>query len=155
MKKPWKLYNTRKIIISYTLDVPATRQCSSSLQSSLQSSVAISHKNQHVLNTFFWLILSFLIFAAPSLTILHRGMFSAFTLLISSKIFLFFQFQFLLFLSFSAVWRAKLCKGCFWQLKKYCCIETCKTWNFWLQTLKLYDSGFLIADFCRLTRVSE
>ena len=89
MKKPWKLYNTRKIIISYTLDVPATRQCSSSLQSSLQSSVAISHKNQHVLNTFFWLILSFLIFAAPSLTILHRGMFSAFTLLISSKIVLF------------------------------------------------------------------
>ena len=93
MKKPWKLYNTRKIIISYTLDVPATRQCSSSLQSSLQSSVAISHKNQHVLNTFFWLILSFLIFAAPSLTILHRGMFSAFTLLISSKIFLFFSFS--------------------------------------------------------------
>ena len=93
MKKPWKLYNTRKIIISYTLNVPATRQCSSSLQSSLQSSVAISHKNQHVLNTFFWLILSFLIFAAPSLTILHRGMFSAFTLLISSKIFLFFSFS--------------------------------------------------------------
>ena len=100
MKEPWKLYNTRKIIISYTLDVPATRQCSSSLQSSLQSSVAISHKNQHILNTFFWLILSFLIFAAPSLTILHRGMFSAFTLLISSKIFLFFSFSSFFFLVF-------------------------------------------------------
>ena len=25
MKEPWKLYNTRKILISYTLNVPATR----------------------------------------------------------------------------------------------------------------------------------
>ena len=93
-------------------------------------------------------------FCFPSLTFWTQRYFFCFYSINFSQFFSFFSFS-TLFFSLLAVWRASrpvllVMWGALLMSWRNICIETCKTLNFWLQSIKLHNSGSLIADFCKL-----